>query len=1040
MTQTQQRNAARQFALAWKGRGDESRDDRSFWLQLFSDVFGVENPFAMVEFQKPVRMESSTRFIDAYIPGTKVIIEQKGIEVDLARKLSKSGGAMLTPYEQARRYDNNLPASERPRWIVCCNFRSFEIHDMDRPLDPPEVILLENLERDYARLAFLVGDEKKHIEREKDLSISAGALVGRLYDLLLPQYVNPESPETLKSLNKLCVRLVFCLYAEDSGMFGAPDAFYRYLTSFRTENVRTALIELFKTLDTKPEDRDPYMPENLAAFPYANGGLFRGEIEIPRLTEEITDLLLNGMSLGFDWSGISPTIFGAVFESTLNPETRRSGGMHYTSIENIHKVIDPLFLDGLREELGEILNIKVSAPRRRALVDFWDRLASLTFLDPACGSGNFLTETYISIRRMENRIVQAIYGREQLLGRDFSPIRTGINQFYGIEVNDFAVTVAMTALWIAEAQMKRETESIVGYDIDFFPLETNPNIVEANALRLDWGTLCPSGGPDYIMGNPPFIGARLMSQEQKDDLLGVFGPKWKNLGNLDYVSGWYKKAADLMETAGGNVRTALVSTNSICQGESVAALWKPLTESGVHIDFAYRTFRWDSEASQKAHVHCVIVGFSAEEIPDTGSRTADGNDACGTAGSRLADGKDARLSSGRAIAGENGTRLPAGRFIVDEKGVRRPAGHINAYLLDSPDVFIESRTKPICDVPPIGIGNKPIDGGFYLFSEEERDEFIRKEPASERWFRPFYGSFEFINRKPRYCLWLGECPPNVLRSMPECLKRVQAVRDYRLASPSAGTVKLADRPTRFHVENIPDSDYIVVPSVSSEKRDYVPMGFLSQNDLSSNLVLIIPSATLFHFGVLESSVHMAWMRAVCGRLKSDYRYSKDIVYNNFPWPSCTPEYSNPSHSSSSVVTAQHTAPAMATDNGHPEGGSLNNDTAKTAAGDNPGNSSLNSSAAKTGECEPDGNSADYAARQMIQRIEQTARAILDARDLYPEATLADLYDPLTMPPELRKAHKDNDNAVLAAYGFPATATEPETVSLLFALHRQHCGR
>ena len=1022
MTQTQQRNAARQFALAWKGRGDESRDDRSFWLQLFSDVFGVENPFAMVEFQKPVRMESSTRFIDAYIPGTKVIIEQKGIEVDLARKLSQSGGAMLTPYEQARRYDNNLPASERPRWIVCCNFRSFEIHDMDRPLDEPEVILLENLERDYTRLAFLVGDEKKHIEREKDLSISAGTLVGRLYDLLLPQYVNPESPETLKSLNKLCVRLVFCLYAEDSGMFGAPDAFYRYLTSFRTENVRTALIELFKTLDTKPEDRDPYMPENLAAFPYANGGLFRGEIEIPRLTEEITDLLLNGMSLGFDWSGISPTIFGAVFESTLNPETRRSGGMHYTSIENIHKVIDPLFLDGLKEELGKILNIKVSAPRRRALVDFWDRLASLTFLDPACGSGNFLTETYISIRRMENRIVQEIYGREQLLGRDFSPIRTGINQFYGIEVNDFAVTVAMTALWIAEAQMKRETEGIVGYDIDFFPLETNPNIIEANALRLDWGTLCPSGGPDYIMGNPPFIGARLMSQEQKDDLLGVFGPKWKNLGNLDYVSGWYKKAADLMQAAGGNVRTALVSTNSICQGESVAALWKPLTESGVHIDFAYRTFRWDSEASQKAHVHCVIVGFSAEEATATGSCTADGNDACGTAGSRFADGKDARLSSGRAIAGENGTRLPAGGFIVDEKGVRRPAAHINAYLLDSPDVFIESRSKPLCDVPPIGIGNKPIDGGFYLFSEEERDEFIRKEPASERWFRPFYGSFEFINRKPRYCLWLGECPPNVLRSMPECLKRVQAVRDYRLASPSAGTVKLADRPTRFHVENMPDSDYIVVPSVSSEKRDYVPMGFLSQNDLSSNLVLIIPSATLFHFGVLESSVHMAWMRAVCGRLKSDYRYSKDIVYNNFPWPSCTPAYSSLTLSSSSVVTAPHTAPATATDNGYPEGGSLN------------------SSPAKTGECEPDGNSADNAARQMIQRIEQTARAILDARALYPEATLADLYDPLTMPPELRKAHKDNDNAVLSAYGFPATATEPETVSLLFALHRQHCGR
>ena len=981
MTQAQQRKAALGFAKSWEGRGDESRDDRSFWLQMLSDVFGVENPFAMIEFQKPVRMESSTRYIDAYIPQTKVIIEQKGIDVDLTRKYSQSGGAILTPYEQARRYDNNLPASERPRWIVCCNFRSFEIHDMDRPLDPPEVILLENLERDYPRLAFLVGDEEKHLEKEKDLSISAGALVGKLYDLLLPQYVNPESQETLKSLNKLCVRLVFCLYAEDSGMFGAPDAFYRYLTSFRTENVRTALIELFRTLDTKPADRDPYRPENLAAFPYANGGLFRGKIEIPRLTEEIINLLLNEMSLGFDWSGISPTIFGAVFESTLNPQTRRSGGMHYTSIENIHKVIDPLFLDSLKGELGRILTIKVPALRRRALVDFWGRLASLTFLDPACGSGNFLTETYISIRRMENRIIQEIYGQDQQLGRDFSPIRTSINQFYGIEVNDFAVTVAMTALWIAEAQMKRETESIVGYDIDFFPLETNDNIVEANALRLDWGSLCPPSRLNYIMGNPPFIGARLMSKEQKDDLLEVFGPKWKNLGNMDYVSGWYKKAADFMNAAAGKsaieyagginegraadrenalphiVRAALVSTNSICQGESVATLWKPLAENGIHIDFAYRTFRWDSEASQKAHVHCVIVGFSAGDSDSE-------------------------------------------RFIVDEFGERRPASHINAYLLDSEDIFIESRTRPLCDVPQIGIGNQPIDGGNYLFTKEEMNDFIRKEPDSSQWFRPFYGSQEFINRSPRYCLWLGNCPPNVLRSMPECMKRIKAVREFRLASTRLSTLKLADKPTHFQVENMPDTDYIVVPSVSSERREYVPMGFLSRNDLSSNLVLIIPYAMLFHFGVLESSVHMAWMRAVCGRLKSDYRYSKDIVYNNFPWPSCTPEYSKTS------VAVSH------------EDSVSRNDSVKTI------------------KCEPDENKAGGADLKMIERIEKTAQAIIEARALFPDASLADLYDPLTMPAELRKAHKENDSAVLSAYGFPASVTEPEIVSLLFSLHEK----
>ena len=998
MTQTQQRNAARGFAKAWEGRGDESRDDRSFWLQMLSNVFGVENPFAMIEFQKPVRMESSTRYIDAYIPQTKVIIEQKGIDVDLTRKYSQSGGATLTPYEQARRYDNNLPASERPRWIVCCNFKSFEIHDMDKPLDEPEVILLENLERDYARLAFLVGDEEKHLEKEKDLSISAGALVGRLYDLLLPQYVNPESPETLKSLNKLCVRLVFCLYAEDSGMFGAPDAFYRYITSFRTENVRTALIELFRTLDTKPEDRDPYMPENLAAFPYANGGLFRGDIEIPRLTGEILDLLLNEMSLGFDWSGISPTIFGAVFESTLNPQTRRSGGMHYTSIENIHKVIDPLFLDGLKEESGRILNMKVPASRKRALVDFWDRLASLTFLDPACGSGNFLTETYISIRRLENKIIQEIYGQDQQLGRDFSPIRTSINQFYGIEVNDFAVTVAMTALWIAEAQMKRETESIVGYDIDFFPLETNANIIEANALSLDWASLCPPSKLDYIMGNPPFIGARLMSKEQKDDLLEVFGPKWKNLGNLDYVSGWYKKAADYMKAADATVphtiRTALVSTNSICQGESVAVLWKPLTENGVHIDFAYRTFRWDSEASQKAHVHCVIIGFSTEDNKSE-------------------------------------------RFIVDEFGERHPASHINAYLLDAEDIFIESRTRPLCDVPPIGIGNKPIDGGFYLFSKEEMDEFIRKEPASAQWFRPFYGSFEFINRMPRYCLWLGECPPNVLRSMPECLKRVQAVRDYRLASSSAGTVKLADKPTRFHVENMPESNYIVVPKVSSEKRNYIPMGMLSPDNLCSDLVFIIPSATLFHFGILESSVHMAWMRAVCGRLEMRYRYSKDIVYNNFPWPSCSPEYSKTSNAVCIEEGISYNASVKTGGDVSHDGNISHNTSTKTGGDVNRGDNVSYIASAKIGKCEPDGNKTEGANLKTIERIEKTAQAILDARALYPDASLADLYDPLTMPPELRKAHKDNDSAVLTAYGFPASATESEIVSLLFSLYEKY---
>ena len=598
----------------------------------------------------------------------------------------------------------------------------------------------------------------------------------------------------------------------------------------------------------------------------------------------------------FDWSQISPTIFGAVFESTLNPETRRSGGMHYTSIENIHKVIDPLFLDELREEFDAIKALKVPKIRNDKAEAFREKLAKLTFFDPACGSGNFLTETYISLRRLENEALMLVTGGQMLL--DFGGIiKVSIGQFYGIEINDFAVTVAKTALWIAESQMMKETEEIMNTNLDFLPLKSYANIVEGNALRTDWETVVPKDKLDYIMGNPPFVGARLMGKEQKDDLFDVFGAKWKNAGNLDYVSCWYKKAADLMK--GTHIRTALVSTNSVSQGESVAILWKPLFEDGVHIDFAHRTFRWDSEASIKAHVHCVIIGFS------------------------IAPFYKAKViySAERPL-------------IVD---------NINAYLVDADNVFVESRTNPLCDIPKIGIGNKPIDGGFYLFTEEEKNEFIKKEPQAEKWFRPWIGSHEFINRYFRYCLWLGECPPNELRKMPECLKRVQAVRDYRLLSPSAGTVKLADTPTRFHVENMPKGNYIVVPEVSSERRKYIPMGFLDPYVLSSNLVKVIPNAEIYHFGVLTSNVHMAWVRAVCGRLKSDYRYSKDIVYNNFP---------------------------------------LCNPTA-----------------------------------EQKKKIEETAQAILDARALYPDCSLADLYDEVAMPPELRKAHQANDKAVMQAYGF-----------------------
>ncbi len=906
MTDVQQRAAARQFAADWEDRGDEKQETQAFWLALLQKVFGVEEPEKYISFERRVEVDDprtgkrTTKFIDGYIPQTRVLVEQKGKDIVLTRGYKQSDGSLLSPYQQARRYGAYLPQSEQPRWIVVCNFQTFEVHDMNFPNGEPEVLTLADLAADCSKLNFLVNTGSDAIKHEEKVSLQAGELVGVLYDALLQQYKDPTDPKTLKSLNALCVRLVFCLYAEDAGIFNhRRDMFHDYLRDIPAHGIRKALVELFRTLDQKPQDRDKYLFDDnptLAAFPYVNGGLFADEdIEIPPFTEELKSLLLSKASQDFDWSAISPTIFGAVFESTLNPDTRRSGGMHYTSIENIHKVIDPLFLNGLKAELEEIKRIPVERTREARLAAYQDKLASLTFLDPACGSGNFLTESYISLRRLENDALRC--QTDQITMGDFAnPIQVSIHQFYGIEINDFAATVAKTALWIAESQMLKETEDIVAHQIDFLPLKSYANITEANALRLDWETVIPKGKLNYIMGNPPFVGARLMNADQKADVNLIFDG-WKNAGNLDYVCCWYKKTTDLMQ--GTAIRSALVSTNSVSQGESVANLWKPLFEAGVHIDFAHRTFRWDSEAKIKAHVHCVIIGFST--APNSAEKV---------------------LYSGDRIQ------------IVK---------NINGYLLDADNVFVESRNKPLCDVPKIGIGNMPLDGGNYLFTVEEKDEFVKKEPLSQKWFRPWIGSHEFINRYFRYCLYLKECPPNELRHMPQCMERVNAVRDFRSSSQRASTKKLADFPLSFATSNIPDANYIVIPKVSSERRRYVPMGLLSPDILSSDLVFIIPDATLYHLGVLTSNVHMAWMRAVCGRLKSDYRYSKDVVYNNFPWPTPTDE--------------------------------------------------------------------------QRARIEQTAQAILDARELYPDCSLADLYDEATMPPELRKAHQQNDKAVMQAYGF-----------------------
>lgn len=920
MTDAEQRAAAKKFAAYWQGKGYEKGQSQPFWLSLLRNVYGVEHPETYIEFEDKVMLDH-TSFIDGMIPATHVLIEQKELGKDLRKAIRQSDGSLLSPYQQALRYSANLPYSKRPRYIVTCNFSSFLVYDMEHPQAEPEEILLANLPKEYYRLNFLTDTGDAHLKKELEVSVQAGDLVGRLYDALLKKYIDPESEATLKSLNVLCVRLVFCLYAEDAGIFGGRAMFHDYLAGFRQQNMRKALIDLFKMLDTKEEDRDPYENADLLAFPYVNGGLFADEsIVIPQLDEDICDLLMEDCSECFDWSEISPTIFGAVFESTLNPETRRHGGMHYTSIENIHKVIDPLFLTDLRSELDRILAEPARRTREAHLRAYQDKLARLTFLDPACGSGNFLTETYLSLRRLENRVIDALTGGQMVLGALENPIRVSISQFYGIEINDFAVTVAKTALWIAESQMMKETEAIVHMDLDFLPLKTNAFIHEGNALRINWEDIVPWGGLSYIMGNPPFVGYGLQSKEQKADIRSIYvdekGKPYKTAGKLDYVSGWYFKATKFMQ--GTNICAAFVSTNSITQGEQPAGVWKPLFERfGVHINFAWRTFRWDSESTQKAHVHCVIIGFNT-------------------------------TSTGKE------------KYIFDGS-LAKKAQNINPYLIDAPTIFIQNRSKPLCNVPMMTTGNRPADGGSLIIEEKEFDEFIKEEPHAAKFIKNLTGADEFIKGKKRYCLWLVNANPVEVRKMPKVMERIKQCRENRLRG-APDRQKLAETPTLFRETKNPDN-YIIVPLTSSENRRYIPMGFLHADTIPTNAATIIENAGLYEFGILESNVHMAWMRAVAGRLKSDYRYSKDIVYNNFPWP------------------------------------------------------------------EP--SEAQRAA------IEQTAQAILDARARYPDASLADLYGELTMPPDLRRAHQENDKAVMTAYGWNWRGmTESDCVAELMKRYQQ----
>ncbi|KGF05331.1 DNA methyltransferase [Anaerococcus lactolyticus] len=929
-----QQKRAREFAKRWANTGDEKSESQKFWLELLENVLGVEDPYSYIEFESRIKLDN-TSFIDGYIEATHVLIEQKSSNKDLKKPIIQSDGTKLSPFQQAKRYSIELPYSQRPRWIITCNFKEFFIYDMEKPNAEAEIIKLEDLENEVYRLNFIVSEEEDFIKRETQISIDAGEIVASLYDALLREYQHPDNEATLHSLNILCVRLVFCLYAEDAGLFGNKNMFHDYLNKYKDSNPRAALINLFRILNQKEEDRDPYEDKDLLAFPYVNGGLFADmDVEIPRLNPNIVDIILNRASLDFDWSKISPTIFGSVFESTLNPETRRSGGMHYTSIKNIHKVIDPLFLDELKEEFEEIKEIDQVKQKRQRIEELHYKIANLKFLDPAAGSGNFLTETYISLRKLENKIIEEKIRQKDVISISFidgsseeleDPIRVNLGQFYGIEINDFAVTVARTALWISEDQMMKETMNIIHQTMDILPLKSYANIVEGNALTMDWNDLVDKNELDYIMGNPPFVGGMMMDREQKEQIKSIFG-NISGVGEIDYVTAWYKKSAEMMNE-NPNIVTALVSTNSISQGMQPAIYWKYLRDKyDVDIVFAYSTFKWESEAVMKAAVHVVIIGFT--NINNEKKRD---------------------------------------KFLYTSDTARK-VSYINGYLIEAGDIYIESRNKPICDVKEMNFGNMPRDGGAFILTEEEKDWLIKNEPITKEWIHLYLGAREFINSKKRYCLWLEGVEPNLLRNSASVMKRVESVRDMRLSSKAKSTQKMAETPTLFaqRTQKI-GKPFIMVPRVSSENRKYVPIGFLPGDIIASDAALIITDADIYDFGILTSNVHMSWMRAVAGRLEMRYRYSKNIVYNNFPWP---------------VLD-------------------------------------------------------DYHKR----RIEKSAQMILDARAIYPSSSLADLYDELAMPPELIKAHQENDARVMKAYGFDwENMSESDCVAELMKMYEKLIGK
>ena len=814
--------------------GYEKGKTQQFWnsiLKCFDPQ--IDLPKTII-YEKQVKdpQTGNTKFIDAYIPHTRVIIEHKSSKVALDKPEPQSGGDMLTPFQLAERYDNWLPVSEKARYIVCSNFRTIEIHDRNKPLEPPYIIPFteEGVSQNYYRLKFLLDKESSVTALETAVSKAAALKIGELYNDILRQYSKDEMTlELFHNINVFCVRLVFCLYAEDALVFSRKDMFGNYLKSFNSDRYefRLHLKRLFQVLNTPTEKRDPE-EKRLNEFPYTNGGLFAAETSLPKFTETIAFNITQRISLGFDWSPINPAIFGAMFESTLSSKDRREGGMHYTTTDNIDKALAPLFLNGFRRRLEDAIRIPDLNAKRDALLSLQDELASIRILDPACGSGNFLTYCFMELRRLENKILYELHSAGLS-----SSVKVSLSQFHGFEINEFAADTAKTALWIAQNQLLHETQQILGENIPELPLNDITTIHCVNALRINWEDYVNPSELDYIVGNPPFVGFTFMTKDQKEDLQSLF----PGIKNLDYVCCWYKKANDYIKQ-NPKIRCAFVSTNSITQGETVGRFKQRVD---FKINFAYRSFIWESDSVGMAHVHCVIIGFSMEDNDD--------------------------------------------KIIVDGDNIIH-AKNINFYLNDASDVVVESRNKPICNVPPMVYGNKPADGGYLILSDSEYWDYISIEPQGKKFIKPLLGAEEFLNNKKRWCFWLVNANPMEIAKCPLLTERIRLCKEKRESSIAAGIRKFAKTPTLFAQVTQPEGvDYLIVPCTSSEKRKYIPIGFMSSETKVTNLVQIIPNATLYEFGILTSIVHNAWMRVVAGRLKSDYRYSKDIVYNNFPWPS-----------------------------------------------------------------------------------------------------------------------------------------------------------